>query len=162
MLGERQWSTIYGTKFILCPPGEFTCIIFQTDVFSAMTNISLIKGGFTHFHQDGHGTVDSGHLCIEGYNEVIMLARMDEINKKHALHLLTCSDRRKGKDLNFDALYGLPHNDVSFADVCERNVFNFSSLHPFMDLIREKSRCGRIKLQLSDADITSEYPMLKW
>jgi len=28
---------------------------------------------FTHFHQDGHGTVDSGHLCLAGFNEVVML-----------------------------------------------------------------------------------------
>ena len=30
----------------------------------------------THFHQDGHGTVDSGHLCLSGFNEVIMLRRV--------------------------------------------------------------------------------------
>jgi len=70
-------------------------------------------GAFTHFHQDGHGTVDSGHLNIEGFNEVVMMRRMDELHKRHALHLLTCSDRRKGAPLNYDALYGLPHHDVS-------------------------------------------------
>lgn len=70
-------------------------------------------GGFTHFHQDGHGTVDSGHLCIEGYNEVVMLRRLDEANKLFALHLLTCNDRRICGRMEYDALYGLPHNDVS-------------------------------------------------
>ncbi len=70
-------------------------------------------GSFTHFHQDGHGTVDSGHMCIDGYNEVIMLRRMNERHKKHALHLLTCADRCKGKGVQYDALYGLPHHNVS-------------------------------------------------
>ncbi len=70
-------------------------------------------GGFTHFHQDGHGTVDSGHFCCMGYNEVVMLTRMDEAHKKHALHILTCNDRRVGRRLRYDALYGLPHHDVS-------------------------------------------------
>jgi len=68
-------------------------------------------GSFTHFHQDGHGTVDSGHMCIDGYNEVIMLRRMNERHKKHALHLLTCADRCKGNGVQYDALYGLPHHN---------------------------------------------------
>ena len=70
-------------------------------------------GGFTQFHQDGHGTVDSGHLCLEGYNEVVMLRRMDEVHKEHALHFLKCNERREGSELQYDALYGLPHHDVS-------------------------------------------------
>jgi len=70
-------------------------------------------GAFTSFHQVGHGTVDSSHLNIEGFNEVIMMRRMDEIHKRHALYLLTCGDRRKGVQLEYDALYGSPHQDVS-------------------------------------------------
>lgn len=65
-------------------------------------------GSYTHFHQDGHGTVDSGHTCLSGYNEVIMLRRLPERRKKHALHLLTgVYDGQK----EFDPLYHLPHND---------------------------------------------------
>ena len=61
---------------------------------------------FTHFHQDGHGTVDSGHQCLSGYNEVIMLRRLTGQHKKHAIYLLN------GKDPTYyDALYGLPHAD---------------------------------------------------
>ena len=71
-------------------------------------------GSFTHFHQDGYGTVDSGHLCIEGYNEVIMLRRMDDDHKRHALSILQCDDGRKGDPEAFDALYGLPHHNVSY------------------------------------------------
>ena len=63
---------------------------------------------FTHFHQDGHGTVDSGHLCISGYNEVIMLRRLTERHKKHALWIL--SGKQRGGS-HFDGLYSMPHGD---------------------------------------------------
>lgn len=61
-------------------------------------------GGFTHFHQDGYGTVDSGHMCLSGYNEVIMLRRLTERHKKNAIKILC------GKG-SYDALYGRPHGD---------------------------------------------------
>ena len=51
----------------------------------------------------------------EGIQEVVMLRRMDEGRKQHALHLLTGDDRRRAP-INFDGLYGLPHDDV-------RNLF---------------------------------------
>jgi hypothetical protein len=69
-------------------------------------------GGFTHFHQDGHGTVDSGHFCMSGYNEVVILRRLTERHKKHALWILT-RDRKSstsGQDF-YDGLYQLPHDD---------------------------------------------------
>ena len=62
-------------------------------------------GLFTHFHQDGHGSVDSGHQCIEGYNEVVMLRRLPEIHKNNAMNIL-CGN------LDYDALLGLPHTNV--------------------------------------------------
>ncbi|CAM9938306.1 unnamed protein product, partial [Phaeothamnion confervicola] len=40
-------------------------------------------GASTHVHQDGHGTVDSGHLCLTGRNDVVILRRMDAVNKAH-------------------------------------------------------------------------------
>ena len=45
-------------------------------------------GSITAFHQDGHGTVDSGHQCLQGRNDVIMLRRMDERHKLNALKIL--------------------------------------------------------------------------
>lgn len=62
---------------------------------------------FTQVHQDGHGTVDSGHLCLTGFNEVIMLRRMMERHKIHALSLL----RGKGRGAHYDGLYDMPHGD---------------------------------------------------
>jgi len=63
---------------------------------------------FTAFHQDGHGTVDSGHVCLSGHNEVIMLRRMPEENKLHAMSILSGG---KDGDGSYNALYGLPHLD---------------------------------------------------
>ena len=64
---------------------------------------------FTHFHQDGHGTVDSGHLCVSGYNEVIMLRRLSEDHKKDAMRLLTSNPHKP--DEVFDGLHKQPHSD---------------------------------------------------
>jgi hypothetical protein len=63
---------------------------------------------FTQFHQDGHGTVDSGHLCIHGYNEVVILRRLTERHKKHALWILSGS---KTDSSHWDGLYKEPHGD---------------------------------------------------
>lgn len=62
-------------------------------------------GSFTSFHQDGHGSVDSGHQCIYGYNEVVMLRRLPEEHKKNAMMIL-CGNH------DYDALLGLPHTNV--------------------------------------------------
>lgn len=69
---------------------------------------------FTHFHQDGHGTVDSGHLCLTGFNEVVILRRLTERHKKHALMILTGnldSARKNEETKYFDGLYQEPHDD---------------------------------------------------
>ena len=63
---------------------------------------------FTQFHQDGHGTVDSGHLCLSGFNEVVMLRRLPERHKMHALALLK---GKEGVGSRYDGLYDLPHAD---------------------------------------------------
>ncbi|CAB9515529.1 histone chromosomal protein 6 [Seminavis robusta] len=68
-------------------------------------------GSFTHFHQDGHGTVDSGHYCLSGFNEVVMTRRLTERAKRHALNLLTGSYKRK-RGPSFEGLYDLPHADL--------------------------------------------------
>ena len=45
-------------------------------------------GSSTWFHEDGRGTVDSGHQCLTGYNEVVMLPRLSEEKKVAALKIL--------------------------------------------------------------------------
>lgn len=69
-------------------------------------------GSFTTFHKDGHGTVDSGHLCLMGYNEVVMLRRLTEKHKKNAIRILNGKDSGN----HHEALYGYPHaeSEVSF------------------------------------------------
>jgi len=65
---------------------------------------------FTHFHQDGFGTVDSGHLCLAGYNEIVMLRRLPHDHKENAMNILT--GRHRSEDSSkprYDGLYKLPH-----------------------------------------------------
>jgi len=64
-------------------------------------------GSFTHFHQDGYGTVDSGHLCLSGYNEIVMLRRLPTNHKENAMNILT-GQYSEGSPI-YDGLYKLPH-----------------------------------------------------
>ena len=87
-------------------------------------------GGFTHLHQDGQGTVDSGHCVIGGYNEVVMLRRMPERHKQAACGMIPQRRRRaatadaaeaaqNGENAGsegiaakqYDSLYTFPHGD---------------------------------------------------
>jgi hypothetical protein len=65
-------------------------------------------GGFTQMHQDGHGTVDSGHIALSGYNEVLMLRRLPERHKVEACKALPDGMDKKGNQ--YDGMFGLPHD----------------------------------------------------
>ena len=41
-------------------------------------------GGHSSIHEDGYGTVDSGHVNLHGYNEVVILRRIPDIHKVNA------------------------------------------------------------------------------
>lgn len=45
-------------------------------------------GNFTSLHQDGNGTVDSGHFCHKGHNDVIMMQRGTEKQMKEIENIL--------------------------------------------------------------------------
>lgn len=62
-------------------------------------------GGFTQLHMDGHGTVDSGHTCINGFNEVIMLRRLDEDHVTNACRMVPTVG-----DGEFNALFHQAHD----------------------------------------------------
>jgi hypothetical protein len=66
-------------------------------------------GAFTHFHQDGNGTVDSAHIVLEGYNEVVMLRRLPEEHKWRAVSILTGLN---AVDKIYRHLYEEPHDDL--------------------------------------------------
>ena len=48
----------------------------------------------------GYGTVDSGHLCLSGYNEVVMLRRLPNGHERNAIH----ADRK--------SFFEMPHADL--------------------------------------------------
>ena len=63
-------------KLDLLPRGQRCLLRFQPlkgHPFMGPNLYVTPPGSFTHFHQDGHGTVDSGHQCLRGRNEVVML-----------------------------------------------------------------------------------------
>lgn len=77
---------------------------------------------FTKMHQDGAGTVDSGHVCLSGYNEVLMLRRLPEAHKKYAMSTYTAynevgsrnskrSSQKRKKNNAYNPLDDFPHND---------------------------------------------------
>ncbi|CAN0539365.1 unnamed protein product, partial [Ectocarpus sp. 12 AP-2014] len=60
-------------------------------------------GSWTQFHQDGNGTVDSGHQCLAGRNRVIMLRRLDrEEDKRAALRMLAGGEEETAAETNVD------------------------------------------------------------
>jgi hypothetical protein len=68
-------------------------------------------GPHTHLHQDGLGSVDSAHLCISGYNEVVILRRLPEQHKRNAISLLF--DLKEEDDtFVIGLMYGEPHDNL--------------------------------------------------
>lgn len=45
-------------------------------------------GGFTFLHQDGNGTVDSGHCVMEGVNDVVLLRRLSSEDLAAAISMI--------------------------------------------------------------------------
>ena len=94
-----------------CLPGQQKCLhrflAPESRPFLGPNLYITPPGASTYFHQDGHGTVDSGHLCLSGDNEVIMLPRLGRDRTKEALEIL------RG-DQNYDLLEE-PHSDKTFA-----------------------------------------------
>lgn len=65
-------------------------------------------------HQDGHGTVDSGHTCLSGFNEVVMLRRLPEAHKINACREIpNLFGSPRNNEQARDVLYNLPHDDQS-------------------------------------------------
>ena len=93
-------------------------ILLQILIFNCCNKLTipftLSGGGFTQLHQDGHGTVDSCHTNLCGYNEVVMLRRLPEGHKRMAcmqVTSLTGTKSKNKKDQASNMLYGMPHDD---------------------------------------------------
>eukprot|EP00956_Cyclotella_meneghiniana_P028198 scaffold64965_cov79-Cyclotella_meneghiniana.AAC.16 len=93
-------------------PGGAHCMMNAVNVngrpFMGPNLYMTPPSSFTQFHQDGHGTVDSGHYCCRGYNEVVMLRRLPERHKHNALHLL-----HRTPSSSSSYLYEKPHDVVA-------------------------------------------------
>lgn len=62
--------------------------------------VYLTLGGGSAFHLDARGQMDSGHICLSGYNHVIMFRRLSPSAIDEAMNLLsaatTISDDKVG------------------------------------------------------------------
>lgn len=45
-------------------------------------------GSFSQMEQVGHGAVDSGHTCLQGCIEVVILRRLPECHKRNACRMV--------------------------------------------------------------------------
>ena len=61
-----------------------------------------IGGGYSDIHEDGYGTVDSGHINLHGYNEIVILRRLPDIHKINA-----------ARRLGVKTMETLPHDRVT-------------------------------------------------
>jgi hypothetical protein len=99
-------------------------------------------------HQDGHGTVDSGHSNLSGYNEVVMLRRLPECHKRKACQLIPSlaidGSSRERQALNI--LYRLPHDDrrddkLSWADTSTIEQWKKLGYDCFLCTRRKRVKC---------------------
>ena len=108
---------------------------------------------FTHFHQDGFGTVDSGHLCLAGYNEIIMLRRLPLDHQVTAMNILTrgrCSNDPTMPQ--YDGLNRLPHGLDNVSHVTLKSIIGcpFTSTL-FTVFPRERNHSGLMLTPLNNA-----------
>jgi hypothetical protein len=101
------WFCTY--RNVACsPPSK---VPFTTRPFMGPSLYTGPPGPHTHLHQDGLGSVDSAHLCISGYNEVVILRRLPEQHKRNAISLLF--DLKEEDDtFVIGLMYGEPHDNL--------------------------------------------------
>ena len=80
-------------------------------IWSKRIFIGIKGGGYTQIHQDGHGTVDSGHTCICGFNEIIISRRLPEQHKLRACSMIPSRESVGPEQQAKNMLYRLPHDD---------------------------------------------------
>jgi hypothetical protein len=75
-----------------CMPGGKFCLLkylrHEARPYMGPDIFLGVPGAYTRFHVDGAGTVDSGHWCISGFNEVIMFRKLPEKKQADLLRFL--------------------------------------------------------------------------
>ena len=82
------------------------------DQINCLTLKRIEGGGYTQIHQDGHGTVDSGHSCITGFNEIVITRRLPEQHKLRACSMMPSREPVNVEQQAKNMLYKLPHEDM--------------------------------------------------
>ncbi len=94
MRGDHSWGQIFTLHQV---EALQACIKMERCVLSPLLGYAIKS--FSQLYKLVQGTVDSGHSCITGYNEVVMLRRMPEEHKHFA-----------AEQLGYDGVHRLPHD----------------------------------------------------
>ena len=95
------------------PPRTPHTQVPRTDVGYVGPNLYLAGDGcFTAMHRDGHGTCDSGHTCISGANEVVMLRRLTTQQTLNAIVIALGGPSDENIARAVAILFNLPHERV--------------------------------------------------
>lgn len=81
----RTARNFMGPNLYVCPPGGFTHF-HQVRCWSLWRSTKIYHAFLSHLVscclKDGYGCVDSGHLVLGGFNEVVMLRRLPHRHRK--------------------------------------------------------------------------------
>ena len=89
-----------------------------------------LAGGSTDWHRDGNGTVDSGHINLHGYNEVVILRRLPEEHHENAMTI--CTSLIEGTDDSFNSM---PHDRKEFSPWATRDVIQKFKTMKYVNLV---------------------------
>jgi hypothetical protein len=92
----------------------------------------------TSLHEDGYGTVDSGHLCLQGWNEVCILPRMEVPAVKAAVLEILRATACTKEEPNAENAQTIPWPKKEMIDTLmkeHRYVYVCQQLYPQVTLI---------------------------
>jgi hypothetical protein len=95
----------------------------QTEHLQFMGLAYLTYGGGSKIHADARGQMDSGHICLKGYNHVVILRRLGLNTVKECTDQLTLAGQR---DLRNEAepvgttVLHAAYDDFGLQNVCDQ------------------------------------------
>lgn len=81
-------------RYSVCYSLSLLTFKFPADMLQVMGLGFLTYGGGSKFHEDARGQMDSGHICLKGYNHVVILRRLESDDVKGFQSMLTVAEKR--------------------------------------------------------------------
>jgi predicted nucleic acid-binding Zn-ribbon protein len=140
-----QFLEDFSRKLFLFPqmlPGGKHCMTHAVPKPSRSIMLPLMYLGppsvSTSLHEDGYGTVDSGHLCLQGWNEVCILPRMEVPAVKAAVLEILRATACTKEEPNAENAQTIPWPKKEMIDTLmkeHRYVYVCQQLYPQVTLI---------------------------